>query len=138
MGAMAISTLAGASLIEQAGRLPLLKEILPFLEGTTLLFWATAGWWVPMLVVLGAWRHLVRRYPLSYDHGYWAAVFPLGMYAVCTHALAAALHLPFLEPLADAFAWVALAAWAATFAGLLRYLVSSPAAFTPPGGASSS
>ena len=41
-GTMAISTLAGVRLVEQADRMPLLGELQPFLRGMTLLFWATA------------------------------------------------------------------------------------------------
>ena len=26
--------------------------------------WATATWWIPMLVILGVWRHGYRRFPL--------------------------------------------------------------------------
>src|SRR5262249_1886543 len=85
MGAVAISTLAGASLVREAGQLAILGELLPFLKGFTLLFWATATWWIPLLLVLGAWRHISQRFPLRYEHGYWAAVFPLGMYTLCTH-----------------------------------------------------
>ncbi|HZU37381.1 MAG TPA: tellurite resistance/C4-dicarboxylate transporter family protein, partial [Gemmataceae bacterium] len=47
MGAMAISTLAGVRLVEEASRMPLLTELVPFLKGMTLLFWATATWWIP-------------------------------------------------------------------------------------------
>jgi tellurite resistance protein TehA-like permease len=137
MGAMAISTLAGARLVEQAGRLPLLAELLPFLKGLTLLFWATATWWIPVLLALGVWRHLVKRVPLTYEHGYWAAVFPLGMYTVCTQNLLRIFHLPFLAPLPEVFVWVAFAAWCATFAGLVRHVIMSvlagPAAAPPPG-----
>jgi len=61
MGAMAISTLAGARLVGEAGRSPLLADLLPFLKGTTLLFLATATWWIPILLALGAWRHLFAR-----------------------------------------------------------------------------
>jgi len=61
MGAVAISTLAGATLIEAAPDSRLLQDLLPFLKGFTLLFWATATWWIPMLVILGAWRHVYRR-----------------------------------------------------------------------------
>jgi tellurite resistance protein TehA-like permease len=122
MGAMAISTLAGVRLVGEAGRMPLLSELLPFLKGMTLLFWATATWWIPVLLSLGAWRHLVKRVPLTYEHGYWAAVFPLGMYTVCTQNLMRVFQLPFLEPIAVAFVWVALGAWMATFIGLARHL----------------
>jgi tellurite resistance protein TehA-like permease len=125
MGAMAISTLAGARLIAEAGRAPLLTELLPFLKGMTLLFWATATWWVPILLALGAWRHLRKHVPLTYDHSYWAAVFPLGMYAVCTQNLIRELRLPFLGPIAAVFVWVALTAWGLTFAGLVWHVVTA-------------
>jgi tellurite resistance protein TehA-like permease len=118
MGAMAISTLGGTALVAAAPGSDLLAGLLPFLKGLTLMFWATATWWLPLLLMLGAWRHGVKGYPLAYDHGYWGAVFPLGMYAVCTLRLAREFGLPFLAPLGDVFAWVALAAWAATAAGL--------------------
>ena len=58
MGAMAISTLAGTLLVSNAPQSPLLTTLLPFLLGLTLLFWATATWWIPLLVALGIWRHL--------------------------------------------------------------------------------
>ena len=32
-----------------------------------------------MLLILGIWRHVIRRFPLRYDPLYWGAVFPLGM-----------------------------------------------------------
>jgi tellurite resistance protein TehA-like permease len=128
MGAMAISTLAGARLVGEAGRSPLLTDLLPFLKGTTLLFWATATWWIPILLALGAWRHVLKRVPLTYEHGYWAVVFPLGMYAVCTQNLIRVFPLPLLEPIAAVFVWVALLAWGLTFVGLARYVVTQGAA----------
>jgi len=128
MGAMAISTLAGVLLVRQAGRLPILAEILPFLKGMTMLFWATATWWIPMLVALGVWRHLRQRFPLVYDHAYWSAVFPLGMYTVCTRELAGEFGLPFLAPVPAVFVWAALAAWGWTLAGLVRSLIRAPSA----------
>lgn len=126
MGAMAISTLAGSSLLAFGADQPLVQALLPFLRGTTLLFWSTATWWIPMLVILGAWRHVYRRYRLSYDPLYWGAVFPLGMYSVCTQRLASAMHLTFLVPVARAFAWIALAAWCMAFGGLVWSLAARP------------
>jgi tellurite resistance protein TehA-like permease len=124
MGAMAISTLGGVSLAKVATDGPgLLKELLPLIKGLTLMFWATATWWLPILLMLGAWRHVVKRFPLTYDHGYWGAVFPLGMYAVCTLRLAREFDLPFLTPLGEVFAWVSLGAWAITSIGLARRLL---------------
>jgi tellurite resistance protein TehA-like permease len=119
MGAMAISTLAGANLILNANRAPFLMALLPFLKGFTVFFWATATWWIPMLVTLAIWRHVYKRFRLTYDPLYWGAVFPLGMYTVSTFQLAQALDLPFLLWIPHYFVYIALTAWMATFAGLL-------------------
>lgn len=120
MGAMAISSLTGATLIENTPHAPFLLSTLPFLKGFTIFYWATGTWWLPMLVILAIWRHVYRRFPLAYDPLYWGAVFPLGMYTACTLEMARAMQLPFLEPFASRFFWVALTAWLAAFVGLLR------------------
>jgi len=125
MGAVAITTLAGDTLILNAGQWAFLGELLPFLKGFNIFFWAIATWWIPLLVILGAWRHIYKRYPLSYDPQYWGLVFPLGMYTTCTFQLAKALQLPFLLAIPQYFVYIALAAWLATFAGLIYRLVSS-------------
>ena len=119
MGAMAISTLAGANLILDASRAPFLLALLPFLKGFTVFFWATATWWIPMLVTLAIWRHVYKRFRLAYDPLYWGAVFPLGMYTVSTLQLAQALEVPFLLWIPHSFVYIAITAWMATFAGLL-------------------
>jgi tellurite resistance protein TehA-like permease len=120
MGAMAISTLAGTVLVRRANDFTLLAELLPFLKGLTLMFWATATAWIPLLLTLGAWRHLIRRVPLVYDVVYWSAVFPLGMYTACTRRLAETMNQPWLAVVPRSLVFLALAAWALTFLGLLR------------------
>jgi tellurite resistance protein TehA-like permease len=127
MGAMAISTLAGSLLIVNSAQAPLLQSLLPFLRGFTIFYWATGTWWIPMLLVLGAWRYVHKRHPLRYDVLYWGAVFPLGMYAAATHEMALALDLDFLRPVAWAFFHVALAAWVLAAAGLAWSLATAAA-----------
>lgn len=122
MGAAAITTLAGSILAMQAEHAPVLVELAPFVKGFTLFFWASATWWIPMLVLLGFWRHVLRRFPLTYHPLYWGAVFPLGMYATCTYRLAGVLEVPALEVLPRGFVWIALGAWLVVFAGMLRSL----------------
>jgi tellurite resistance protein TehA-like permease len=75
-----------------------------------------------MLVILGVWRHVYRRFPLRYDPLYWGAVFPLGMYTVCTFRLAQVIDAPFLSVIPEVFIYIALAAWSVTAAGLVRQL----------------
>jgi tellurite resistance protein TehA-like permease len=123
MGAVAITTLAGARLILEAPGWGFLGEILPFLKGFTLFFWAAGTWWIPLLLILGFWRHVYKRFPLRYDPQYWGMVFPLGMYTVCTFQLSKAINFAPLLFIPRFFIYVALAGWLATFAGLIHTLL---------------
>lgn len=123
MGAVAISTLAGTALLAAAGDSPFIASLRPFVKGFTILYWATATWWIPMLVTLGIWRHVARRVSFTYDPLYWGLVFPLGMYSVCTWRLVETFELTFLVWLSRGFIVVAILAWFFTFFGVVsRFL----------------
>ena len=126
MGAMAITTLAGAELIRVYESTQLVHGMLPFIKGLTTMYWATASWWIPMLIVLGMWRHGVRRFKFTYDPLYWGLVFPLGMYSVCTFRLGNVLEISALARVAQVFLVLGLAAWCLTFLSMAQrplYLV---------------
>jgi tellurite resistance protein TehA-like permease len=132
MGSVAISTLAGALLAAAAPLSPVLQQVLPFVKGLTVMFWATATWWIPMLVILGAWRHVYCRFPLRYDPLYWGAVFPLGMYTVATVRLSQTIDTPFLMAIPRAFVFVAVAAWGAALVGMIGALFGRREERRPP------
>jgi len=118
MGAVAITTLAGARLIIAAPGWALLNDVVPFLKGFTLFFWAAGTWWIPLLLILGLWRHVYKRFPLKYDPQYWGLVFPFGMYTVCTFQLSKAINFPALLIIPRFFIYLALAGWLAASFGL--------------------
>ncbi|MEB2346275.1 MAG: tellurite resistance/C4-dicarboxylate transporter family protein [Deltaproteobacteria bacterium] len=127
MGAVAITTVAASSLLGAAALSPLLAELVPVLRGLAIAFWATASWWIPLLVLLGIWRHGHGRVRITYDPQYWGLVFPLGMYTTATVRLSHALELPFLLVISRGFVFVAIAAWTLTLLGLGRALLRTRA-----------
>ncbi|MEP7098527.1 MAG: tellurite resistance/C4-dicarboxylate transporter family protein, partial [Dokdonella sp.] len=119
MGALAITTLAGSLFVLHVPDGGALADLVPFVKGFSLFFWATATWWIPLLLALEIWRHGWRHVPLRYESDDWDIVFPLGMYTVGTYALAHALALDFLLAIPRAGVFVSLLAWVVVAAGLL-------------------
>lgn len=122
MGAVAITTLAGSTLLLHAQSIPLLVEITPFLKGFTLFFWITGTWWFPLILILMIWRHFYHRYPLSYDPQFWGMAFPLAMYTTSTFQLSKALDFSFLTVIPQFMVYIAIIVWILVFYGLIHRL----------------
>jgi tellurite resistance protein TehA-like permease len=125
MGALAITTLAGGRLILSSDSWIVLADLQPFIRGFTLFFWAAGTWWIPLLVIVGFWRHIVERVPLVYDPQYWSLVFPLGMYSVATFIFAKATGMTFLLIIPRFAVYIAALAWLVTFCSMLFKLGES-------------
>lgn len=125
MGAAAISTNAGSTLIMSDTGIPFLIALRPFADGTTLILWAWATWWIPLLAVFGVWKYFVRGERLSYHPSFWSLVFPLGMYALATWRLSLATDFTPLQWVPRIMLWVAFAAWVLTMFGTLRSVARS-------------
>jgi len=111
MGALAITTLAGSLIITRAPASGPLVELLPFVKGFTVFFWAAATWWIPLLVILEVWRHLGHHVRFRYETDDWDIVFPIGMYTVGTFELAHALPAEFLLAIPAIGVYVSLVVW---------------------------
>jgi tellurite resistance protein TehA-like permease len=131
MGAAAISTNAGSTLVTSNGGIPFLVSIKPFIDGVTLAMWAWATWWIPLLLLLGVWKHGVHRVPVRYTTTLWSMVFPLGMYSVASHRLSLVAEVPALQSVSRVMVWIALAAWTATAIGLVVTSWRGLRAFVP-------
>ncbi|HET9733110.1 MAG TPA: tellurite resistance/C4-dicarboxylate transporter family protein [Acidimicrobiales bacterium] len=116
MGATAISTRAATGIlaIHSTGSGALVRQMRPMLVDLSVILWAFGTWWIPLLVLFGVWRHVLRRYPLTFEPRLWSVVFPLGMYTVASYTLGKEQGLGFMVDIARAWLWVGAAAWAAT------------------------
>jgi tellurite resistance protein TehA-like permease len=135
MGATAITVLAGAKILGLSATLPIVRATAGFVEGFSYVLWAFGTWWIPLLIILGLWRHIVQHWPLTYEPTLWSVVFPLGMYSVATLVFGKAAGLAFTEPLSRFMLWVAITAWvlvAAAFLARLTRQRGEPAPGPPP------
>ncbi|MEJ1381800.1 MAG: tellurite resistance/C4-dicarboxylate transporter family protein [Candidatus Sedimenticola sp. (ex Thyasira tokunagai)] len=123
MGAAAISTNAGSSLLLTDQTMPVLASLNPVVRMLSIMIWTWATWWIPLLIIFGLWKHGYRKVPLAYEPMQWSIVFPLGMYAVATYKLALAAEFTPLVFLSEAMLGVAVVAWLVVITALTRSLL---------------
>jgi tellurite resistance protein TehA-like permease len=115
MGATAISVRAAAGILmlHDPSSAVLVAVMRPFVVGLSVVLWAFGTWWIPLLVLLGFWRYVLRRYPRTYEPRLWNVVFPLGMYTVASFSLGQIAGLGFMASVARIWVWIGVAAWVA-------------------------
>jgi tellurite resistance protein TehA-like permease len=132
MGATAITVRAGAGILMLSSKVPIRRAAGAFVEGFSFVLWSFGTWWIPLLIVLGLWRHLRHHWPITYDTALWSVVFPLGMYSVATLTFGKVANLSFMEPIARWMFWVAFVAWVGVAATFVRRLARRRAADGAP------
>lgn len=117
MGALAISALAGMRVTAGMTLLGWPGALHDIANALSVAIWIAAACWLPALLVAESWR--LRQRPL-YTANRWGTVFPLGMYAVASHAINRTAHIGAGTTISHIFTAAAAAAWVATAAGFLR------------------
>jgi tellurite resistance protein TehA-like permease len=117
MGALAIATLAGDNIHQQAP-----AWLAGPVRTVTVVTWMAATVWIPPLIYFGLHRFTRRPEVLQLTGVWWTLVFPLGMYSVASHAMAFELGVQSMRTISLVFFWNALAAWViVVVAGVLRF-----------------
>lgn len=98
MGALAAATLAGARV-----------DAVP--SALTLMCWAGATAWIPVLLYAEAWQVNHHQGALRFRGAWWSAVFPLGMYSAATAELGLIHRASWMGTVSLVFFWDALAVW---------------------------
>ncbi len=120
MGAAAISANASSGLDMADPVLVVIAEVHAFIDSVALLSWAWATWWIPLLVIISFWKHVIKKVPLRYEPRLWSVVFPLGMYTVASVQLSLASEVDALHEISHVMIWVAIALWCLMMITLLR------------------
>ncbi|GAA1144379.1 tellurite resistance/C4-dicarboxylate transporter family protein [Ornithinicoccus hortensis] len=124
MGACAITVLAGARIVEMDAA-PMVDATRGLVAGLSVVFWAFASWLIPVLFLVGWWRHRTHRVPLRYEATLWSMVFPLGMYAVAGIYLGQADSLPLVGWIGRTELWLALVVWAIVLVAMVRHVAQT-------------
>ena len=114
-GALAIAALACGRVAEGAQALAPLHGLADGLGTGSLVLWAAALAWLPILVAAE-----LAEPRLGYDARRWSTVFPVGMYTACSFVVGKVEGAGGLVDFARVWIWVGLAVWALVAAGLVR------------------
>ncbi|MCH1770356.1 MULTISPECIES: tellurite resistance/C4-dicarboxylate transporter family protein [Metallosphaera] len=120
-GFPALASLSSSLLILHASpSFPILLELRSFLLGTGVLVWAYGTWWMPLLFLLFAWKHVAKHISfLKYDFQFWSAVFPIAVYDLGTYFTARVTGIPGVSLIALMFAYISVGLWVYQLSGFV-------------------
>lgn len=127
MGATAITARAAAGILALRGDFAsiIISDLKSFLIGFSVILWAFGSWWIPLLVLFGIWRYLVKKYPKDYEPRLWSVVFPVGMYTVASYSLGSVAHLDFMTAIGKDWLWVGVITWLAVMILMISALTKA-------------
>lgn len=120
MGALAIATLAAATIHDATGTLPELVGRQGLAGGVDLATWVAASAWIPVLAAIHLWVVVRDSRRLEFANPWWSAVFPVGMYCSASAAVGSQMDLPVIGTISAVAFWGACVAWGLTTAAMLR------------------
>lgn len=123
MGAAAITANASSTLDMADPVINVLYEVHSVIDAVAMLTWAWASWWIPLLVIIGVWRHGVQKVPLRYEPAQWSIAFPLGMYTVASVQLSLAAEFEPLHLISHVMVWAAAGVWCLLMIGVWKRIV---------------
>lgn len=115
MGACAITVLNSSRIANLPVAAPL-TGLTDEIGRIGLVIWFFATLLIPVILVVGWWRHMHRHIPFDSTVMLWSIVFPIGMYDVASTLMAQDHDLPVAQVIGSAGVWLALAAWVLTIA----------------------
>ncbi|KAA0016340.1 tellurite resistance/C4-dicarboxylate transporter family protein [Antrihabitans cavernicola] len=125
MGALAITSLAADHVLAAVVGEDTIGWLAEGLPPLACAMWIAATAWIPLLLYVEIWEVETRAGALRYQRVWWAAVFPLGMYAAATDATSTHLHIRWLSAVSVGAFWVAAAVWSVVGLGLARRTVGA-------------
>lgn len=114
MGALAIATLAMATIHRATLTLPELADRIAVARAADVAIWVIATGWIPVLIGVHLWVVTRRRRRLGFANPWWSAVFPAGMYSSASAMAGEMMPSAFIEQVSTVAMWVAFGAWVVT------------------------
>jgi tellurite resistance protein TehA-like permease len=118
-GAAAICVVSGLTLIDNINSTGKLNDLLPFIKGMSYLLWITGTWWIPISIVIEAWRYLRIKVPAKYHPVQWSMIFVIGMYSLSSMKIGQITGMQGLISIGKLFLHISIILWIVIFVAMI-------------------